>query len=393
MTRSTPTELTPFKTAAEVPPYNRTDIRFKQGLKRTSFYPTVGAVATTFKLHNTYLKPWFFTDVMEEYWAIRRTAGLLDVTGEEVVELTGPDALAVLDSVTPRDLRKLGDGRCRYAVLTYAYGGIVEDGIIVRFSAEKLWWIGGPAFAEQAIHGAAIGRNVVVRSLLDEWHTASLQGPQSRAMLQRVCEADLSRVGYYGMAETKVCGVPVVLLRAGFTAELGYDIFVRSRDGGQFFADLWDAVRPLGAKLCGSGSLGLRRTEASILNFGQDFDWTHTPYEIGLGWMVEKQGGFQGAEALRARAAAGTGSRLVGLHLDSPDAALMGDAVLAGDVRLGCVTSAAVSPALERSIAIAMLDAPVPEGTVLQVATGEETGSAKVVPMPFFDPKRELARA
>ena len=87
-----------------VPPYARTGMRSRSGLKRTAFYPTIGAIATDYKLHNTYLKPDYFTDPVEEYWACRNIAGLWDVTGEEVIEVTGPDALPLLDSLVPRDL-------------------------------------------------------------------------------------------------------------------------------------------------------------------------------------------------------------------------------------------------------------------------------------------------
>jgi aminomethyltransferase len=280
-------------------------------------------------------------------------------------------------------------------VLCHDHGGIVEDGIIVRFSAERLWWIGGPGFAEQAIHGAAIGRDVTVTGHLDTWHTASLQGPASRDLLQPVTEADLSRLGWYGVAETRICGVPVVLLRAGYTAELGYDILVRSEDGAGFFAALWDAVRPGGARLAGSRSLGIRRVEASILNFGQDFDWTHNPYEIGLDWMVAPdKPGFVAADALRRVAAEGPRHRLIGLHLDGRTEAEVGDPVLVDGRAVGIVTSPLLSPTLERSIAMAMVEAPAAGATSgIAVRRDDETIGAAIVAMPFFDPERKLAKS
>ena len=82
--RSVPFARTEFASVTGAPPYARTGMRSRSGLKRTVFYPTIGAIATDFKLHNTYLKPDYFTDPVEEYWACRRVAGLWDVTGEEV---------------------------------------------------------------------------------------------------------------------------------------------------------------------------------------------------------------------------------------------------------------------------------------------------------------------
>ena len=107
--RSVPFARTEFASVTGAPPYAKTEMRSRSGLKRTAFYPTIGAIATDFKLHNTYLKPDYFTDPVEEYWACRKVAGLWDVTGEEVIEITGPDALPLLDSLVPRDLTRMKD--------------------------------------------------------------------------------------------------------------------------------------------------------------------------------------------------------------------------------------------------------------------------------------------
>ncbi len=388
-------ERTELASYTPVPPYRRTFIRMKSGLKRTAFFPVIGRAAQEFKLHNTFLKPDRVTDTLEEYWACRRVAGLWDVTGEEAIEVTGPEALAVMNELVPRDLMKLPDGRCLYSVMCYDYGGIVEDGVLIRFCPEKLWWVGGPGFSEQWIYAHALGRKVSVRSLLNEVHVASLQGPQSRAILQPVCAADLTAVPFYGMVETRVCGIPVVVSRTGYTAELGYDIYVAVGDGEALFGGLWEAGRPHGVKLCGSRALNLRRVEASILNFGQDFDWTNTPYQIGLGWMVNlNKPFFRGKEAL-ARVASGPPRRqLIGLRLEGGDPAFGGEAVCHGTTRVGEITSAAVSPTLEASIGIAMADSAVAAtGTRLAVDFDGTPVAATVVAMPFFDPQRTLSKA
>ena len=175
-------QLTPLALNAQVPPYlsaARTGMRFKAGLKRTAFFPLIGPVAQSFRIHNTYLKPWIVTDPDEEYRAIRESAGLLDVTGEEVVEVVGPDALECLNSLVTRDISNMADNSCLYAVMCYDDGGIVEDAVLARFNRERLWWVGGPADAEQWIHSNSHSFDVSVRSYLDEIHVASIQGPNS----------------------------------------------------------------------------------------------------------------------------------------------------------------------------------------------------------------------
>lgn len=385
---------TEFASVIGTPPYAATPIRSRSGLKRTAFFPTISAIATDFKLHNTYLKPDYFTDPVEEYWAIRRTSGLLDVTGEEIVEVKGPDAEALLDDVMPRDVRKMKDGHCYYSVLLHDHGGIVEDGILVRFSKELFWWIGGPGNSEEWLYANGVARNVSIESFNDRIHVASLQGPKSREILQQVCDADLTPVPFYGMIQARVCGVPVTITRTGYTAELGYDIYVDVAHGAAFFADLWSAVQKAGGALCGSKSLGIRRIEAAILNFGQDFDWQHTPVEIGLGWMVsETKAPFKSQKALMAAKAHPYKQKLAGLHLDGSEIPLIGDRIVVDGKERGVITSATGSPALDCPLAIGWLDieAAIP-GTTVTVALGDRSATATVVEMPFLDPERKLSK-
>jgi len=161
------------------------------------------------------------------------------------------------------------------------------------------------------------------------------------------------------------------------------------------FFDLFETARPHGLKLCGSRALGLRRIEAAILNFGQDFDWQHTPFNVGLGWMVSRnKGDFRGRAALETDAARDPAQRLAGLRLEGEERALNGDKVLLDGRPVGLVTSACISPSLQASIAIAMLDRrATTSGQALTVLFGEQPVAARVTPMPFFDPERTLSKA
>ena len=383
-----------FASHVGVHPYLDTGMRMKGGLKRTAFAPFLDRYASEYKLHNTFLKPDQFTDPREEYWALREAAGLWDVTGEEPVEIRGPEAAALVEELVPRDLGRLADGRAVFAVMCYDYGGIVEDAILIRFHSRKFWWVGGPGASEQWIYAQAIGREVEVESHLDRIHVASIQGPRSREILQSVCAADLERLPYFGVVETEVCGAPVVVSRTGFTAELGYDIYVATGPGAAMFEALWEAGRGAGMRLCGSRALNIRRMEAGILNVGQDFDWTCNPYEIGLGWMVDLgKPFFHGQRALARVAAEGPARRIAGFEIDHHAAVAHGSPVFCAGVRVGRVSSALWSPALGASIGMGLLrpESTQPE-TELVVEDPGGSYAARVVPMPFLDPERRLAR-
>ena len=377
-----------------IPPYLDTGMRMKGGLKRTAFAPVVERHVRDYKLHNTFLKPDQFTDPVEEYWALRETAGLWDVTGEEPVEIRGPEAAALVEELVPRDLTRLPDGRCVFSVMCYDYGGIVEDAVLIRFSPEKFWWVGGPGASEQWIYGHAIGREVEVRSHLDRIHVASLQGPKSREILQPVCTARLDLLPWFGMVEAEVCGAPVVISRTGFTAELGYDLYVPVAHGQRMFEGLWEAGRGAGVRLCGSRALNIRRAEAGILNVGQDFDWTCTPYEVGFGWMVDLDKPFFHGQGALARATADGPARLIaGFKVDCDDAVAHGATITHGGEPVGVVSSAVLSPALGASIGMGLVRPACAEpATELVIEDPRGPRAAQVVAMPFLDPHRRLAR-
>lgn len=383
-----------FNTTVGIPPYAAGEINFRKGIKQTAFHNVIGKRGKLLKAHNTFLKPYYVEDVIEEYWAMRKVAGLFDVTGEEVTEVSGPDALAFMNELVTRDLTRLPDRHCLYAIMCYDYGGIVEDAVLVRFSADRFWWVGGLGFAHQWIYGNSVGRNVTVTSRLDRTHIASLQGPQSRDILQRACDANLSGLGFYGMTEARIADMPVVITRTGYTAELGYEIYVDSHKGEGVFARLWQDCEQAGGKLCGSGTLDLRRVEAGLIDFSSDFDWHHTPYQVGLGWMLNmKKGFFHGRDALSTEAARNPKQQLAGLWLEGKDAALKGDIVLADGRAVGEITSAVFSPTLEASIAIAMIDREFTAvGGKVEVAMATNRVAGKVSAMPFLDPERKLSK-
>ena len=368
--------------------------RLKDGLKRTAFWPVISRLTSDFKVHNTYLKPDRFTDPVEEYWAMRNNAGLWDVTGEEVVEILGPDAMTLAARCLPRKLGRLKDNMGLFAFLTYPHGGIVEDGIITRFHDKKLWWVGGPGPAEVWLAAQAYGLNVTVRSYLDQIHLCAVQGPKARDILQSVTDRDLSGVPWFGMIEAHVCGIDTVITRTGFTAELGYDLHIAVDRALEVYQGLREAGEPHGMVLCGSQAMNIRRMEAAILNIGAEIDWTTTPLELGWERMIDWERDFIGRDALLAQRDNGVARRIAGLTLEGTTVAKGGDAVLCDGRQVGTVSSAMWGPTIEQSIALAMLDTPAwQDGTALTITSDSGDLSATVTPLPFFDAERTLARA
>ncbi|MEM7124143.1 MAG: aminomethyltransferase family protein [Pseudomonadota bacterium] len=387
-------ERTNVNLVIDGPPFTPRANRLKDGLKRTAFWPVISELTTDFKVHNTYLKPDVFTNSLEEYRSMRRVAGLWDVTGEEVVEITGPDARRLIERTVPRKLDPLKPGKSLFAFLLYPHGGVVEDGVLSMFDENRYWWVGGPGPAEVWLAANATGLDVAVRSYLDQIHLCAIQGPQSRDILRQVSDIDLDAMPWFTMREGRVCGVETVVTRTGFTAELGYDIHV---DVGQAL-DVYQGLRaigePLGMVLCGSQAMNIRRMEAAILNIGAEIDWTTSPFELGWERMLDWSRDFVGREALEPLRQSGPSRRVAGLKLDGETVAKSGDRVMADGSEAGLISSAIWGPSVEASIALAMLVSPACEiGNRVTVETADGACQADVVALPFFDPERKLARA
>ncbi len=387
-------ERTNVNLVIDGPPFSPRANRLKDGLKRTAFWPVISQLTQDFKVHNTYLKPDVFTDPVEEYWAMRRNAGLWDVTGEEVVEISGPDARCLIERTVPRRLTGLRPGKSIFAFMLYPHGGVVEDGVLTMFAQDRFWWVGGPGPAEVWLAANAADLDVTVRSYLDQIHLCAIQGPKSRDILARVSDIDLDNLPWFAMAEGRVCGVETVVTRTGFTAELGYDIHVGVDRALEVYRELRETGEPHGLVLCGSQAMNIRRMEAAILNIGAEIDWTTNPFELGWEAMLDWSRDFVGRDALATLRDSGPGRRIAGLILAGDTVAKAGAPVLYDGVEVGLISSAIWGPSIEKSIALAMLTTPAGQiGAALTVETEEGAVAAEVVSLPFFDPERKLARA
>ncbi len=387
-------ERTNVNLVIDGPPFTPRANRLKDGLKRTAFWPVISELTSDFKVHNTYLKPDVFTDSVEEYRSMRRVAGLWDVTGEEVVEITGPDARRLIERTVPRKLGPLKPGKSLFAFLLYPHGGVVEDGVLTMFDEDRYWWVGGPGPAEVWLAANATGLDVSVRSYLDQIHLCAIQGPQSREILKQVSDIDLDAMPWFTMREGRVCGVETVVTRTGFTAELGYDIHVDVDRALDVYQGLREIGEPMGMVLCGSQAMNIRRMEAAILNIGAEIDWTTNPFELGWEGMLDWSRDFVGRDALAPLRDTGPTRRVAGLRLDSTTVAKTGDRVIDDGDEVGLISSAIWGPSVKASIALAMVATPAWEiGNRVAVETAEGACEAEVVALPFFDPERKLARA
>jgi aminomethyltransferase len=236
-----------------------------------------------------------------------------------------------------------------------------------------------------------------VREHTDATPHLCLQGPRSREILQKLTSADISNAAfpYYTFREdVEIGGIPVFMTRLGYTAELGYELWV-DRDRA---LDLWDALveagAPAGMKVIGMVCLDLFRIEGGFIIGGVEYDETVSPYECGLGWSVDlAKGEFQGREGcLRDRDA--TELRLTSVVLDGGGDAASGAPLSVDGREVGLVTQAVESPHLDGgTLGLAKVNKDVREpGTKVVATVGGEAVAGEIVRHPVYDPERKRAR-
>jgi aminomethyltransferase len=364
--------------------------------KETAFHPRLAALTDQWMDLFGYHAPVVVTDTLEEYRACREAAALMDFSMLRKVDLDGPGAQAFVNGMVTRDAASLEPGHIAYGAMVDEDGKMVDDCTVMVRSADAIRFCGANdrdavLFAEHAPDG------IVVTECTDALPHLCLQGPRSRAMLQGLTDADLSNAAfpYYTFRDDVViAGVPVFMTRLGYTAELGYELWVERPRALDLWDALLEALAPQGMRVIGMDALDLFRIEGGFIIGGVEYDPTVSPWECGLGWSVAlDKGPFRGREGvLRDREA--TELRLGSVVLDGGGADASGAPLLVGEQEVGHVTQAVASPFLGgRTLGLAKLRpslAPPGTAVVAQLTMGPVAG--EVVAHPVYDPKRTRAK-
>lgn len=365
--------------------------------KQTAFHPRLAALTTEWMDLFGYWAPTVVSDVGEEYRAVRETAGLMDFSMLRKVDITGPGAVGLVNSVVTRDVTKLRPGHIAYGALCGGDGKMVDDCTVLLRGAEQVRFCGASDRDAEIFASKAEGLAVAVREFTDEMPHLCVQGPASREILAPLASRDISReaLPYYTFREdVEIEGIPVFMTRMGYTAELGYELWVR-RDRA---LDLWDVLvkagEPTGMKVIGMTALDLFRIEGGFIIGGVEYDSAVSPYECGLGWSVKlDKGDFQGREGL-VRDKEATRLRLTSVTLDRGGPAASGAKLYADNRAVGMVTQAIESPYLGgRTLGLAKVDKDyLTPGTAMEARYPDGTVQGQVVEHPVYERKRERAK-
>ncbi len=367
-------------------------------LRRSPFFAATqrwGAQAYT--VYNHMLFPIRFADFEDEYWSLIHDVTLWDVSVERQVEITGPDALAFTNMLTPRDLARCAVGQGKYVVITAEDGGIINDPVLLRLGENHFWLALADSDVLLWARGVALDSGLRVTLREPDVSPLQVQGPKAKEVVQALFGDSILQLQYYHFLETALDGIPLVVTRTGWSGEIGFEIYLRDGSRGD---ELWERIMEAGRphNIRPTGPSDMRRIEAGILNWGADMTLEDNVYQVGLAHLVDenKQAGYIGRDALQRIKAEGVTRKLVGIEIegDRIEMNAVPWRVKTGRAEVGRVSSAVWSPRLKRNIGYAML--PVAQaalGTRLSVQipdAGERR--ATVVPKPFIDPQKTVPK-
>lgn len=358
-----------------------------------------------------------------EYYAIRSAAALFDVSPLYKYEISGPDALRLVDRIIPRDAAKCRIGRMLYTPWCDEDGKVIDDGTIARL-AENHFRLTAADPNLRWFQDCGVGLDAEVRDVSAGLAALALQGPNSRAILSQVLsDIDLNRLRYYHWAAANLGETSLTVTRTGYTGDLGFELWTAAENAEALWDGLMDAGAGFGLLPAGLAALDMARVEAGLLLTEVDYtssrhafiaSQTSSPYELGLGWTVDlDKPDFIGRRALLAEQNRGAPRRFVGLEVAwEPLERLFAEVelppqvagrasrtpipVYSGSKHVGQATSLLFSPLLKKYIALATVEsAHSRPGTILDLEITVEyvrkRASAKVVKLPFFDPPRKKA--
>lgn len=341
-----------------------------------------------------YGAPLWLADPTTEYETVRHAVGLIDFSMLYKVDVQGAGALDVANRVVCRNLRRVPHGRIAYGPIVDERGMMVDDCTAIVFSPEHVRVTGGSPADERILREASSGTGLTVCERRQELVHLCLQGPESRRVLQRLTNADLSNEAfsyYEWRAGIVLAGIRVHLNRLGFTGELGYEIWAPRERA----LELWDVLVESDARGFGAAALMSLRTEVGyVMGDGVDYDNSITPYECGLGWAVDLgKPDFRGREAL-ARAEKTVRRTLVSVIVDADPDSASGAALEHDGAIVGALHMAVPSPQLGgRTLSLAHVDLTAAEpGTTLKAVMGDQHVAAEVVPTPVYDSERTRVR-
>ena len=326
----------------------------------------------------------------EMYWKVRREL-IFRHTGEHPYEISGPDALKLLQKIFPRDISKVKKGRCSYQFACYHDGGMITDGILLRIDDDTYWFAQADGDMFSWYKAQAEGLNVKIVDP-NVW-VSQIQGPRSMELLDILTKTNISsNWKYFDCKEVNISGEKIIISRSGFSNELGWEIYFRQENDIEKLGDLiLKEGSKMGMIITATPVFRCRRIEAGLLSAGQDFTNKTDPFSVGLGKFVDlEKDNFIGKEALKN---SNKKCRTWGLRVEKGTAMKGKNLRISGKI-VGEITSSTWSPYQVCGVGIVrMQNNNMGPGTVVDVnCTNGKIQKGELCELPMYDPNGDIVR-
>jgi aminomethyltransferase len=389
-------------------------IEVQQDRKKSPFFPRQAEIDRLNCWHEWkgYSSADAFYNAELEYFAVRNSTGVFDLTPMTKYRIAGPDSLDYLDRLVTRDMHKVGPGRVAYAIWCDDQGQVIDDGTIFHLKKGEYRLCSQERHMEW-LDASAIGFDVTVREETADIAGLAVQGPTSYSVLKNLGLDGLGSLGYFGLMNFDFKGSDLMVSRTGYTGDLGYELWIDPDKAEALWDALFEAGKDHGIMAIGTQALEQARIEAGYLAAYVDFlpsletvraGRSRSPFELGLGWLVDfKKPNFNGRRALAKEKRRGSTWRLVKLDIEGNKPAnhsYIFAKKFGRYKQVGFVTSAAWSPVCKQNIALGTVRSPL--GAVgdtfwVEIYYNREMhwsrlmARAEVVDKPFWNPDRRLA--
>ena len=359
-------------------------------LKRTaldSLHKALGAKMVEF---GGWEMPVEYSGIIQEHLAVRRAAGLFDVSHMGEIEIGGPRALSLLQHVTSNDASRLEDSQAQYSALMHPKGSAVDDCVVHRLAKDHYFLCVNAANADRdfdwMVQHNNFGGGAEVRNVSGEYAQLALQGPRALEIISKVTDTAVAGLRYYWFCRARCCAVEGILARTGYTGEDGFEFYFPPAESEKVWNTLIEAGKPEGLVPAGLGARNTLRLEAGYPLYGHELDEETTLLEANLGWIVKlEKGEFIGRDVLLEQRAQGLRKKLVGFEMTDRGIAREGYAVHVHGQATGYVTSGSYAPFLKRNIGMAYIPPLLADvGREIEIEVRGKMAGARIVPLPFY---------
>lgn len=336
-----------------------------------------------------WLMPVQYSGIKEEHLAVRSSVGIFDVSHMGEIEVSGLDALAFLQHLTPNDVSRIPTGFAQYNALLNEKAGIIDDIFIYRLEDNRyLLCVNASNTGKDWLwlNEKATGFRVELNDKSAQTALLAVQGPKSSLIMEKTAGMKIAGIKRLQVAEGEIGGIRAVFARTGYTGEDGFEIFFDAAQAEKVWELLIEAGKEHGLVPAGLGARDTLRLEMGYPLHGNDIDEEHTPFESNIGWICKlEKGDFIGKDVLVRQKSEGVKEKLTGAVLTDKGVPRHGYEVLSPDgEKIGVVTSGTMSPSLGEGIALVRIRSEyVGEGREIYIQVRDKRRKALTKTPPF----------